>query len=287
MLRVFVYPPLDSRIPCTNVRQDKDLFETRLRDFFNHEQHPLRLRTLNPSNATIFYVPACLTDFFFRVRNLRNGSALLRMAEEEVLSQIAAFGYGHKPHIINALRCWSRVPRANKMNHISLAYPRLWANKRFHHFCTEAPREPDPARSVHMPYCPASTAPAATPPLRRRSTKVLFIGSHLMSRKHVLRALHRQNFTRKLVIINPFRRTAPGVLWCDYQHPLNTDCPTSTSPRQRAGIAVNSSDALAMMLDATYTLCPAGDAPDSPRVYSALAHGAVMPSTLVPTFIVP
>lgn len=48
---------------------------------------------------------------------------------------------------------------------------------------------------------------------------------------------------------------------------------------------MNSSDVLAMMWDATYTLCPAGDAPDSPRVYSALAHGSIPlvdPATSLP-----
>ena len=60
-------------------------------------------------------------------------------------------------------------------------------------------------------------------------------------------------------------------------HPLNTVCPTRGLAVERTprGIGVRSSDVLRLMSEATYTLCPAGDAPDSPRVYSALAHGSI------------
>ena len=63
---------------------------------------------------------------------------------------------------------------------------------------------------------------------------------------------------------------------CDVWHPVHTHCPTTaTSLKTARGVGVNASDVLRLMDDATYTLCPAGDAPDSPRVYSALAHGSI------------
>ena len=231
--RVFVYPPLADTIPCTNSRHDKDMHETQMAKFF--ETSPLR--TESPEKATIFYSPACLTDFYFRVRNRPNASKLLRSAEDALLAQIDVVGFGHRPHVLNALRCWGmgRAGRADERNHIVAAYPRLWASRRFARFCTEAIHPVDDSMAIHLPYC-AATARAALESsraslshllpfapqkprrrrsLRNRTTQVLFIGSHLMSRKHVLRGLHRQNISRTLVIINPFRRAAPGILWCD------------------------------------------------------------------------
>ena len=275
-IRVFVYP---SNLPCLNVRHDKDAHETALRVLL--EASPLR--TMDPANATIFYHPACLVDHYFHVRSKANGTRMLRAAEGAVLAQIQALGYSRKPHVINALRCWGlgREGRLFERSHIVQAYPRL-ARNRFARFCTEAMTPVDVSRAVHIPYCAATrrlVRPHGASSVRQseRRTRVLFIGSHLHSRKHVLRALHRQNFSRRLIIINPFRRAAPGMLWCDHQHPLNTDCPDprGTAIRTPRGIGVNASDALAMMYESTYTLCPAGDAPDSPRVYSALARGSI------------
>ena len=267
------------------------------------------MRTIDPAKADILFLPHCLTDFYFRVRNAPNGTARLQEIDAAVLEQIRSTGQQHKPHILNALRCWSRGSKgvSDERSHIAHAYPNLWASgyskgRRLARFCTEALHTVNADRAVHMPYCashsPSSPSsytshpqpssivrapPALASSLRtaderhQRKTKVLFIGSHLVNRKHVLRALHRQNFSRKLVIINPFRRASPGMLWCDVWHPLNTHCPTRGHNvlRTPRGIGVNSSDVLSLMSDAVYTLCPAGDAPDSPRVYSALAHGSI------------
>ena len=232
MARVLVYT-YRSPFACTNHRGDKDLFEPELSRFF--VEGASTLRTTDPRNASIFYVAACLVDYFFRVRNSANASRQLRAAEDLVLAQIDAIGFGHKPHILNALRCHTHH-RRDERNHIVGAFPRLWASRRFLRFCTEAVHEPDDRRSIHMPYCPRPTSgieingddanrkdggasdatvrPTAdasrrthTMLRRARSTRVVFIGSHLFSRKRALQALHRQhNLTRKLVIINPFRR---------------------------------------------------------------------------------
>ena len=235
-VRVFVYPPLPQLpIPCTNFRHDKDLFEPKLKTFLETSS----LRTRDPDDATILYLPHCLTDFYFRVRNTPNGTNLLRAIDAAVLAQIAAFGQAHKPHILHALRCWGRgrAGRVDEGSHIARAYPSLWATgfsqgRRLARFCTEAMHTVHSERSVHMPYCPARPAagPAAGPATpsppssvqrggsgggepvgprdggARRPVRVVFIGSHTFPRKHVLRALHRQNFSRHLLIINPFRR---------------------------------------------------------------------------------
>lgn len=276
--RVYVYP--NTVAACTNHRQDKDLFEPKLAAFFS--QH---LRATTPAEADLFYHPACLTDLYFRVRNQHNGTAVLRAAEEAILSQIDALGFAHRPHAVNALRCRT-IRWQDERSHIVRALPRLWGSGRFVRFCAEAMHAVDTARSVHLPYCaraPASAASRLEPfSARARSTRVLFIGSFLYSRKRVLRGLHSQNISRRIVILNPFRRASPGRLWCDAWHPLHTYCPDGGVARHRRsrlaynrGKGVRSADVYRTMADATYTLCPAGDAPDSPRVYSALAHGSV------------
>ena len=94
--RVFVYPPLDPPLPCTNARRDKDVFETKLPSFLMSS----RMHTTDPANATIFYHPACLTDLYFHLRNKPNGSTLLRDVEARVLAQIDALGYREAPHVI-------------------------------------------------------------------------------------------------------------------------------------------------------------------------------------------
>lgn len=214
VMRVYVYPSLPA-IECTNVRRDKDLFEPILAKLLRESS----LRSHDPAEADVFYVPACLTDYYFRVRNLPNGKQLLRDVEDAVLAQIASTGFGHRLHILNGLRCRSlgRFSNSDTRNHIVGAFPRLWAKGRFANFCAEAMHAVDVQRSVHVPYCSAvKQRELLRPRSAMRSTKVLFIGSHLFSRKHVLRALHQQaNITRKLVLVNPFRRAAPGMLWCD------------------------------------------------------------------------
>ena len=223
--RVFVYPPLDPPIPCTNSRVDKDLFESKVSNFLRSS----RMRVLDPRNATIFYMPSCLTDYYFRVRNERNGTRMLRHAEARVLAQVDALGFAHVPHVLNCLRCWGqgRAGMRDEHSHIIRGFPQLWGSTRFARFCTEALHTVDTSRAVHVPYCsstrhahqspllePLPDLGAAAPVTLPRKTKVLFIGSHLFSRRRVLQKLHRQNFSRQIVIINPFRRTAPGTLWC-------------------------------------------------------------------------
>ena len=75
---------------------------------------------------------------------------------------------------------------------------------------------------------------------------------------------------------------------CDIWHPVHTHCPTARTLenlRSKRDICFNASAVLDLMYAATYTLCPAGDAPDSPRVYSALSRGSIPlidPATSLP-----
>ena len=87
-----------------------------------------------------------------------------------------------------------------------------------------------------------------------------------------------------MIILNPFRRRQPDTLWCDTLHPWHTPLPGQLG--KWGGEKCNG--ALELMGDATYTLCPGGDAPDSPRLYSALARGSVPlvePSTRLPPLL--
>ena len=287
MVRVFVYS--GSVVPCNNSRTDKDLFETKLQDVLSTSRWAAA-----PHEADIFYHPACLVDFYFSVRARPDARALLFDAERAVLTQISEGGHSDKPHIVNSLRCFTNK-YWDEHSPIIAAYPILWRSGRFARFCTESPHTVDTRRAVHVPYCPSGPWTLPAPKFRpTRSTRVLFIGSDLRVRNRMLRLLHQQNISRKLVIVNPFRRTTPSTLWCDVSHPLHTYCPERNRSlslkhgRRTMNVGVSSADVLALMEDATYTFCPAGDTPDSPRLYSAIAHGSVPlldPTTqLVPLF---
>jgi hypothetical protein len=101
-------------------------------------------------------------------------AALGAAAERSVLADIARVGYEHRPHIVNALRCFTADRLATKNDGL---FPVLWS-ARFYRFCAEAFPTLDQNRSVYMPYCPRS--PALEPPAslgHDRPIRVLFVGS--------------------------------------------------------------------------------------------------------------
>tara|TARA_B110001452_G_scaffold130686_1_gene108564 strand:- start:150 stop:1424 length:1275 start_codon:yes stop_codon:yes gene_type:complete len=246
---------------CTNARHGMDLFEQKLPALFASGF----LRTTDPARATLFYHPACLVDTFFRARELtnpRNRLRLTRLYERRVLAEMDALGYSHMPHVVHALRChtthmpWGQVTWGNTM------YPQLWKNVSRFRFrvCSEAFPLVDADFSLHMPFCPSG--PSSPTPLRlERSVRVLFIGSELAYVTTRARAIHALNRT-------------PGARL----ELLNRDAACSGSSNCRAPLESSrlmQSSRLEAMRDAVYTVCPAGDAPDSPRIYQALAAGSV------------
>ena len=246
---------------CTNARHGMDLFEQKLPALFASGF----LRTTDPARATLFYHPACLVDTFFRARELtnpRNRLRLTRLYERRVLAEMDALGYSHMPHVVHALRChtthmpWGQVTWGNTM------YPQLWKNVSRFRFrvCSEAFPLVDADFSLHMPFCPSGPSPP-TPLRLERSVRVLFIGSELAYVTTRARAIHALNRT-------------PGARL----ELLNRDAACSGSSNCRAPLESSrlmQSSRLEAMRDAMYTVCPAGDAPDSPRIYQALAAGSV------------
>ena len=209
-LNIFIYPNTSAAsqlATCTNSRHDKDLFETKLVPLLSTGQIPGLRRVSTPAQADLLYHPACLVDFYFRVRNQPSGRRQLLAVAAALEQDVAALGYSAKPHIVNALRCRT-VRGADDRNHVSRALGTLWTGRRFRRFCTEATTTVDPEWSIHLPYCPphparaGSAAPGAAdsaePPPGGRSLRVVFIGSPLFNRKRALAALHRQNFSRRL-----------------------------------------------------------------------------------------
>lgn len=246
---------------CTDARHGMDLFEHKLPALFASGF----LRTTDPDKATLFYHPACLVDTFFRARELRNVKQRLRLTrlyEQRVLAEMDALGYSHMPHVVHALRChtthmpWGQVTWGNT------AYPQLWKNVSRFRFrvCSEAFPLVDADYSLHMPYCPSGPAPPMALRLER-SVRVLFIGSELDYVKTRARAIHALNRTpgARLELLN----RDPG---CSGSGNCRSPLESSRLMRSRR---------LEAMRDAVYTVCPAGDAPDSPRIYQALAAGSV------------
>eukprot|EP00965_Chrysotila_dentata_P262792 6214675-Pleurochrysis_carterae.AAC.3 len=247
---LFVY---NSTIPCADIRHGKDMFELKLRQLLETEGF---IRTRDAREAEIFYHPACLVDAFFRFRPTgwwRNDirqltrTAESKQIERAVLSDIRMLGYGHKPHIVNALRCFSEKPMAGEHAATNAVFPVLWGSRRFLRFCSEAVGGAiNQDRSIHMPYCPASPAPNLLTN-QARPIRILFLGSNVTkgaaySRRAVLDALQRTNGSVLLL-----RSRAHGI----------------------------NASSLDVMRQAVYTLCPEGDTPDSERIYHALSRGSV------------
>lgn len=271
-LRVYVYSANSTAVrlaPCSNSRLDKDLFEEKLPALLRRSDSLLQ-HVDNPADAHVLYHPACLVDFYFRVRSAKDGVRRLLALESAVVHDIVALGYTHKLHFVNALRCRTINANYDFKTHITAAMPRLWRSLKVKRFCEETADEVDERNSIHLPYCPPHRAAAESLP-SHRFVRVAYIGSSLFQRKKILYALHRQNFTRRLVILNPFRRARPHTLWCDIRHPLHDDGESRKVTRKNP----NCSHMRDILQQSTYTLCPVGDTPDSPRVFSAIARGSI------------
>ena len=278
-LRLYIYPK-DAHgmraVRCKNVRGDKDLFESKLPELLRHGDGIAGLLIVqDASHADLLYHPACLIDYFFQVRAAATFRLKVDALEQAVLRDINESGQAHKPHIVHALRCLGagRKGRLHDFNHITKAYRSLWRGERFGRFCTETELPVDPISQVHVPYCPmAAPPPMLALPETARVHRVVYIGSPLFGRSPLLRTLHAQNFSRRVIILNPFRRGGrPGELWCDANHPLHT---------RLAGQRVihggeNCTGVSELMWSSVFTLCPAGDTPDPLRMYSAFAHGSI------------
>lgn len=204
---------------------------------------PRALVTTDPAAADLLYHPACLTAAYFRHRpNVRP----LRALEERVLAEIHASGQAQRPHVVNALWCRGnlRMPRSQ-----SLVYSTLWS-RRFLRVCSQSLGAADMSVALYMPYLdafgrlapPDLSASAAA----KRPHEVIFFGSSMERRWKYFAALRRMNHTRLVV----FDR--------------------ATGPSGVAGVAGD-----ALMRSARFVAAPEGDAPESPRIYQALALGAI------------
>ena len=181
-------------------------------------------------------------------------SAEARQVERTVIAQISALGFSHRPHVVNALRCFARSACNGCMHvHGTATFPTLWGPT-FRRFCLEARKPVDEARSCHMPYCARAPPPPVRPPTSglasssappNRSISVLFIGTARLpnhDREWAVRAL----------------RFVPGSRVIS----LHNRSEDNEGMRE-------------LMREATFTLCPAGDVPDSPRIYQAIARGSI------------
>ncbi len=252
---LFVYN--STAVPCTGHRRGLDRFETALRDVLlqdggdGHLTGLLR-RTTSPAEASLFYHPACLTDALFRLRGTLprpRAIAEARALERSVLAEVEALGYAHKPHVVNALRCSGD---GREHGDARAFYPTLWDPRRYARLCQESTGRVDERRSVPLPYCvspPAGEPPAVDAPRRIR---IIFIGSNLSKmgrRRAPLDAAARTPGAELVLLSRAGLRAAGG----------------------RAALA----RAREAMRDAAFTLCPAGDTPESSRIYEALARGSV------------
>ena len=252
-LRVFVYK---NDVPCiaTHTSGARTRFESHLAQLFATGWH----RTDMPEKADIFYHPACLVERFWRNREG------MRQIDERVTEQILRLGFAHRPHIVNAMRCFGIRQHGDRIEEDytrhglgTNALPTLWAqppqiqgeprpdarlNRSLFRFCLQAPKPLDRRRSANFPYCNDRATGASMRPARRRSIRVLFVGSMMPKRQLVIAALNKTRGSRVILL---------------------------TSRRK-----VNSS-VLQLMKDAEFTLCPEGDTPESERIYHSLEHGSI------------
>ena len=245
-LKVFMY---NSSLGCSSdARGHPFLFQQKLFALFEGGF----MRTHDPSRASIFFHPACLVDLFFRMRGQRNRKQVAAALELQVLDDIARVGWAHKPHIVNALRCFTADLTTRNMAVARTAgvFPVLWSS-RFFRFCAEAFPRLNQNTSIYMPYC--TRTPAPQPALKPdRPISIVFVGT-VPKRRGGTRA-------RRIATIAALRRT-PGA--------------KIELLGSRAADVNVSARAIELMRDATYTLCPYGDTPESRRIYQALSVGSI------------
>jgi hypothetical protein len=206
------------------------------------------LTTTSPQAAGIFYHPACLVHATWRARLQTVPRGYLDSVEKRVLGDIARLGFGHMPHIVNALRCRgtsAKIGLRLEQAKYDVLFPHLWGRKRrtMHRFCGQAMQPVDVSTSVLVPYC------VPNPTVRRsvrRPLRAVFIGSAVASRRP---------------LIDAARRT-PGVV-------VEELAQRALAPNQSAAWLST------MMSQAVYTICPPGDTPESQRIYQALSVGSV------------
>ena len=246
--RVFVYNDSTSSYKCSGSRISKTRFELKLPEFFRQGL----LSTNDPAQADCFYHPACLCDIYWstRYRGKLTGQArvseLAQNTERQILLEISKLGYAHKPHIVNSVRC---AGGGGYHAHLMATFPVLWGSGQFLKFCSEAMAAVVTTLSAHIPYCPPESTPQLPFKPDRKDT-VLFVGSDLTAnpkRRKALDALVHTPGSRHVRLSN-----------------------RSEIDTQQDGEAL-----LDLMRDAVFTLCPAGDAPDSPRIYQAIARGSI------------
>jgi hypothetical protein len=246
--RLYVYPDSSGgvRLAGCSLAHAGVRWERSIRHYLSTSRHLLRVH--DPAAAELLYYPACLANFFFRKRRAWNATSEFAALEDAVLEDIRRLGHSDKPHLMTALRC-PTTDRHYEREAVNLVFPRLWASDRVVRICTEARDRVDRTRAIHVWYCPsvASRAARASLPeqLMGRSLRVSFVGSAMKKRRHDLRLLERQPF-----------RTQVGRL-------------------DSRVLKAQQATKLDVYSDSTYVFCPPGDTPESERIYSALARGAI------------
>ena len=284
--RVFVF---NSSLRCTNQRRGKDLHQILTRHLV-----PTAMLVNRPSDADMLFHPACLVDEFFLGRQSSQDKAWrnrVQHLERDVLGELSATG-SDKPAIINALRCtkwditgaedaypllwrfpplsrtpsgaltrmsasrWRRAGRSRRALRqrqrasTNLSTARHWW---FARTCSEAMAleraQPEQPCSIYMPYFTNAAASASTyrrPPSQRR-LDVLFVGTNALGRRTAhLAALQGMAQTHRVLVLTNISHDAAAA-----------------------------DSLVGMHADASFTLCPQGDTPESQRIYQALQHGSI------------
>lgn len=277
-VRLYIYNASSVPCPARPSLNSMDRFEHKLPALFAAGSQPMLPHgvelTDDPMMADVLYHPACLVRSFFTLRaahSRKQAEVEARALEATVLAQITATGREHMPHIIHALRC--RGNAADVTGEITDAryfFPRLWWGGTFARFCVETFSRGvllDTSTSFAMPYCPAAPAAggseegaASTPPSAARRTRVLFIGSNFSSasRKPLLR--------QRGEALAALSRTPGHEAMLLHRREMRHNPSLVAEVQQRSA---------RRMREATYTLCPPGDAPESSRIYQALAAGSI------------
>ena len=236
---------------CHNSRKGKDLFEEKLPALFRTGF----LRAASLADADVIYHPACLVDAYFRLR--KRDPRRLRAVESRVMREVevaARATVKRTPVIVNSLRCYTRSPGVKE--DMERGFPILWSGHRFLRFCMQAYPSLDSKLSLYIPYCPSAPwiVPPGLSPNFDRPVKVLFQGGVGTGHGVRLRAVAALNRTSgaKLVAIDNQKQSG------QYDTLFRTD-----------------DERMAPMREATYTLCPPGDTPESQRIYQAISQGSI------------
>ena len=295
---------------CRNSRNGKDLFEEKLPALFRSGF----LRAASPAGANFLYHPACLVDAFFRLRGQPRALRVVESAVMREVEVAARAAVKRTPVIVNSLRCYTRSPRGREdmpfgfptlwfghqfLRFCAEAFPTLdselslylpycpatpWvvppglspnfdrpvkvlfqggvatgvANGGRPSFCAEAFPALDSELSLYLPYCPATpwVVPPGPSPNFDRPVKALFQGGVATGvanggRLREIGALMRTPNARLVAIDNQTRRG-------QYNTSFRAD-----------------DERLKPMREATYTLCPPGDTPESQRIYQAISQGSI------------